>query len=284
MHLAPLAEIQSLISFTGQRYEIIIDANQAVASYWLRIGGGGGQCDGPLEKNETQAAIFAYAGAPWGNPTSTSYATPKVGCVEESSLVPAVAIDAVPPANPPTVLDLTMDTSKGVSWRVNGKAMLIDWTKPTLSYILNGTYTLPETDNGITISGANNWYYWLIQNHTPLPHPIHLHGHDFVVLAEGAGSGVGASLSLQNPLRRDTHTVAAGGYMVIGFIADNPGVWLLHCHIPFHVAGGLGVQFVERPAEIVGSLGDLSRISNECNAWNAYTSVLPGFKQWDSGL
>ncbi|KAF2397368.1 lcc1, laccase [Trichodelitschia bisporula] len=273
-----------LVLAVGQRYDVVIEANQPVANYWFRIGTGGGQCDGPNEKTDTQGAIFSYVGAPSGNPTSTPY-TLSTGCFDETGLVPFVALNPGSPATAPTELDLTLDVSAGVAWKVNNESILIDWTKPTLQYIENGTYTLPKTDNGITIAGGvDTWTFWLIQNDSPLPHPIHLHGHDFYVVADGTGSGTGVALNLQNPIRRDTHTVANGGYIVIAFNSDNPGAWLLHCHIPFHISGGLGVQFIERPTEVIGALGDLSGFNDGCKTWTAFENSIPGFSQGDSGL
>lgn len=275
----------SLVVAVGQRYEVIIDANQNVGSYWFRTSTGGGQCDGPNKKslaNDTQGSIFTYAGAAAGNPTSTSYNL-TTGCVEETNLVPYVSTTVPAPSGSPTLLDLTLDTTDGVFWRVNGEPIHILWTTPTLSYILNDTYVLPASDNGLTITGTG-WTFWLIQNDTPLPHPIHLHGHDFFVVATGTGSGTGVALNLNNPIRRDTHTAPAGGYVIIGFPADNPGAWLMHCHIPFHISGGLGVQFLERPSEIVSSLGDLSGLTGGCKSWIAYQDSVVGFVQPDSGL
>lgn len=262
---------------------MIIAANQTVGNYWLRVQTGGGQCDGPNEKTDTQGAIFTYTGAKSGNPNSTSY-TLGTGCTEETGLVPFVALNPTAPSSSPTELDLTLDTSNGVFWKVNGQAIQVDWTKPTLQYIENGTYTLPAQDNGISISGANQWVYWLIQNDTPLPHPIHLHGHDFYVVATGSGSGTGAATNTNNPIRRDTHSVDAQGYAIIGFQSDNPGAWLLHCHIPFHISGGLGVQFLERPTEIVKTIGSLSDFNAGCKTWTSYQNSVAGFTEGDSGL
>lgn len=277
----------SLTIGVGQRYDVIIKADQAIGNYWFRVATGGGQCDGPNEKmasNNTQGYIFNYDGCNRDSaPTSTSY-TLSQGCVEETSIAPIVQFTVPAPPTPPTKLDLVLDTSKGVAWKVNGNAMVIDWKTPTLSYIMNGTYNLPAIDNGLIINQAG-WTYWLIQNDTPLPHPIHLHGHDFFVLAAGTGDGATANYTLNNPIRRDTHTADAQGYMVIAFQADNPGAWLMHCHIPFHISGGLGVQFVERPSEVKGLLGDVSVFNQGCASWATFGQTGPlGFTQPDSGL
>jgi len=277
----------SLVIAVGQRYDVIINAKEDSGNYWFRTGTGGGQCDGPNAKwtnQDTQGAIFSYEGAVEGNPISTSYNL-TVGCVEETAanIVPYVSTTIPSPGGNPTVLDLTLDTTQGVFWKVNGQAMDISWLTPTISYVINGSYALPANDNGLTITGTG-WTFWQIQNETPLPHPIHLHGHDFFVVGYGNGSGAGVPLNLENPIRRDTHTVDTGGYLIIAFKADNPGAWLMHCHIPFHISGGLGVQFLERPSEIVGTLGDLSGYTDGCKTWATYQNSITDFQQGDSGL
>jgi len=52
------------------------------------------------------------------------------------------------------------------------------------------------------------------------------------------------------PMRRDTMMVAPNGYTVMRFRADNPGIWILHCHMEWHVTAGLTVTMVEAPLEI----------------------------------
>lgn len=42
---------------------------------------------------------------------------------------------------------------------------------------------------------------------------------------------------------KDTVTVPDGGYTIIRFIANNPGYWLFHCHIEFHVEVGMALVF-----------------------------------------
>ena len=41
-------------------------------------------------------------------------------------------------------------------------------------------------------------------------------------------------------LARDTVTLPAGGYLRLRWIVDNPGAWLTHCHIDWHLYVGLG--------------------------------------------
>jgi FtsP/CotA-like multicopper oxidase with cupredoxin domain len=257
------------------------------------VGTGGGQCDGPNEQataGNTKGALVVYEGStaaatPIGDP-----ATLPAGCVEMTTLEPFVTTVVPMPSEAPTTFELTLDTSAGVFWKVNGMAMDINWGTPSLSYVLNGTYSLPAGDNGVTID-TDGWVYYVIINESPLPHPIHLHGHDFWIIATGNGT-FAPNYNLQNPIRRDTHLVqgnsgvaGTGGYAVIAFQADNPGAWLMHCHIPFHISGGLGVQFLERPSEIMGTLGDVPFYTQGCSAWNTFqTTSNVKMVQSDSGL
>lgn len=103
-------------------------------------------------------------------------------------------------------------------------------------------------------------------------HPMHVHGYSFHVLKVGyrqtnasfANLGNNADINCQQPLcnyntswsnqtwhggniamenlprapRKDTVTVPAGGYVVIRFVADNPGLWNIHCHMDWHLGMG----------------------------------------------
>ncbi|KAG2241609.1 hypothetical protein Bca52824_096408 [Brassica carinata] len=63
-------------------------------------------------------------------------------------------------------------------------------------------------------------------------HPIHLHGHSFYVIGYGTGNydQQTARFNLEDPPYLNTIGVPVGGWAAIRFVADNPGLWLLHCH------------------------------------------------------
>ncbi|XP_071929878.1 laccase-5-like [Coffea arabica] len=79
-------------------------------------------------------------------------------------------------------------------------------------------------------------------------HPIHLHGYDFYIIAEGFGNfnpkTDTAKFNLVDPPLRNTASVPVQGWSVIRFVADNPGVWLLHCHLDVHITWGLAMAFI----------------------------------------
>ena len=109
-----------------------------------------------------------------------------------------------------------------------------------------------------------------------------------MVLAQGNGTFVPSSMKLKfdNPPRRDTMTLAAGGHLVIAFQTDNPGSWLMHCHVAWHASEGLAVQFVEREREISRTLepGSLEAFERTCERWHEYENEGVVYQQDDSGI
>jgi len=77
-------------------------------------------------------------------------------------------------------------------------------------------------------------------------HPIHLHGFNVFVLAQGLGQfdpRARGAFNLVNPQVRNTVAVPGGGWAVIRFTANNPGMWFMHCHLDAHLPLGLGMVF-----------------------------------------
>jgi FtsP/CotA-like multicopper oxidase with cupredoxin domain len=71
----------------------------------------------------------------------------------------------------------------------------------------------------------------VFENRTPMPHPMHLHGHTFQVVEIDGTRFPGA--------RRDTVLVTPGTRVTVAFDADNPGWWALHCHLLYHLDAGM---------------------------------------------
>jgi FtsP/CotA-like multicopper oxidase with cupredoxin domain len=72
-----------------------------------------------------------------------------------------------------------------------------------------------------------------IENHSGDVHPMHLHGHHAVVLSRDGEPATGS------PWWVDSLNVRDGETFEIAFLADNPGVWMDHCHNLQHAAEGL---------------------------------------------
>ncbi len=70
-------------------------------------------------------------------------------------------------------------------------------------------------------------------NETDEYHPMHLHGHIFSVISKNGQRITGS------PVHLDSILVAPHETWEVAFLADNPGLWMLHCHVLIHAAYGL---------------------------------------------
>ncbi|GAB2263932.1 hypothetical protein Droror1_Dr00026066 [Drosera rotundifolia] len=79
-------------------------------------------------------------------------------------------------------------------------------------------------------------------------HPLHLHGFNFFVVGQGFGNydpnQDPAGFNLVDPPERNTVGVPAGGWVAVRFLSNNPGVWLMHCHLEVHTSWGLKMAWV----------------------------------------
>lgn len=69
-------------------------------------------------------------------------------------------------------------------------------------------------------------------NDTDMAHPMHFHGHIFQVVK------INGKAITNGPLR-DTILVLPHTTKKIVFDADNPGIWMTHCHVLYHMAAGM---------------------------------------------
>jgi multicopper oxidase len=67
------------------------------------------------------------------------------------------------------------------------------------------------------------------RNTTTMWHPMHLHGHTFQMIRPDGSLGA----------RKDTAIVLPKQTVSTTFIADNPGIWMMHCHNTYHQEAGM---------------------------------------------
>ncbi|KAF1835885.1 hypothetical protein BDW02DRAFT_267828 [Decorospora gaudefroyi] len=164
-------------------------------------------------------------------------------------------------------LDLKMDNlADGANYAFFNDITYVHPKVPTLYTVLS---TGPNATNPI-IYGENTNAFVLAQNQVieiilnnddPGKHPFHLHGHAFQVITRspddaGFYDPANTPEPPSTPMRRDTILVRPNGHTVLRFRSDNPGVWLFHCHIEWHVASGLVATIVESPLAVQAQLMD----------------------------
>ncbi|KAL1837545.1 hypothetical protein VTJ49DRAFT_3668 [Mycothermus thermophilus] len=299
--------VDSLFLAVGQRYDVTIDANRPTGNYWFNVTfGGQTQCG--WSHHPHPAAIVRYDGAPNALPTNPGVPPVDHQCLDTMDLTPVVQKN-VPVSGfvkkPENTLPVTLgfEGSPPVFvWKINGSAVDVDWGRPVLEYVLqNNLSAIPASNNIVRVDGVNQWTYWLVENDPDgffsLPHPMHLHGHDFFVLGRSPDVEPGSQtryvfdpvidlprLRSSNPVRRDVTMLPAKGWLLLAFRTDNPGAWLFHCHIAWHVSGGFSVDFLERPDELRQSLqADKSDFERVCEEWREYWPTNP-YPKIDSGL
>ncbi|KAK8458109.1 hypothetical protein SEVIR_3G329700v4 [Setaria viridis] len=130
------------------------------------------------------------------------------------------------PDRPPVIFDYTADASDNATLKYTPKSTKVKTLRynETVEMVLQNTRLIAKES-----------------------HPMHLHGFNFFVLAQGFGNYNEAAakpqFNLVNPQERNTVAVPTGGWAVIRFLANNPGMWFMHCHFDAHLDLGLAMVF-----------------------------------------
>jgi FtsP/CotA-like multicopper oxidase with cupredoxin domain len=113
---------------------------------------------------------------------------------------------------------------------------------------------------------------WIFINKGDMIHPLHFHGYKFWLL--GSEYGVQAApatfnpdtdwgkLNFVDPPMRDSYDMPSYGWVVVRWVANNPGAWVFHCHIEAHLMMGMAfVVLVGDPDPMDPSSGKLLPLS-----------------------
>ena len=266
--------------------DILVTANQAskASAFWLRAIP---QLDCTKNANPQNAlGIVSYS---FNSSTPTTKGRKfEDHCEDEpyESIVPVVPHIVGPPDTEVVENANRSWNSDGIiKWSLNSTTMIAEWNHPSLLKLSTNT-SFTDSNAVIRIPKKDAWVYLAIETELDISHPIHLHGFDYHILAQGVGPyGPNVTLKTENPPRRDTALLPAKGHLIIAFLTDNPGVWLMHCHIGWHAAEGFSLQFVVREDEIPALVSDqeYEEIEKGCKAWNDFSYGMK-MEQDDSGI
>jgi len=107
--------------------------------------------------------------------------------------------------------------------------------RPGLFWTING-HLFPDVPTFVVAEGDIVRVH--LTNTSGEVHPMHLHGHRLVVLARNGVASTGS------PWVVDSLNVGNGESYDVAFVADNPGVWMDHCHNLPHATEGLVAHLV----------------------------------------
>jgi FtsP/CotA-like multicopper oxidase with cupredoxin domain len=264
--------VQRVTIAAGQRASVIITipSSDAGKKFWIRAGMDP-SCWGWLAPNLNRIVqgvvrVRTTSGqVPTGLPTTSDWPSPSTadpysaGCVDPpaNSLVPLV------PENVPTTVTgrqrfFTVGSFATIPplFLVNNVSYL---SRPWLPFINNyqpgGSGTINPSYIGYVTFPTGDWYDLVIANGDPFAHPYHLHSIDMHIVAEGSGNPTDSQLNAltyqtTNPLRRDTISIPANSFVVARLHTNIPGIWMMHCHVGWHLGNGFAGAIVVQPSVI----------------------------------
>lgn len=172
--------------------------------------------------------IIRYDSTSTDDPSSTAY-TYTDSCDDEDAtdLVPYLTYDVGTDYSVSDSFTGQLDfTEQYTKWKMGASTFISDWDYPSVLHVADGNTTWSSEENAILLPTAGEWVMFVVETTFAQAHPIHLHGHDFWILATGTGTYDSSTVTLQtsNNPRRDVVMLPASGYVVIAFRTENPGV------------------------------------------------------------
>nr|VTP04381.1 Copper resistance protein A precursor [Mycobacterium riyadhense] len=153
-----------------------------------------------------RALLSTAAGAPPDATFQPSELNGRVGTVDMFTAIPPASL-GTSQSDVNLALELT-GSMMNYNWSINGKPYP---QSPPLTINQGQRATLTFT------------------NSTMMYHPMHVHGHTFQVIKPDGSLGT----------RKDTVNVLPNQKLSAMLVADNPGIWMIHCHNAYHQEAGM---------------------------------------------
>ncbi|KAF2669477.1 laccase I, partial [Microthyrium microscopicum] len=271
----------------GQRTDVIVEATgDSTGSYWFRsqLGVGQASCSLPDGIAPNATAVIYYEDAdPDAVPTTeTDITSDQIYTCSNDPLtqtVPQFEISSDPVGDLYTQVFNIDFTNNGTNylWTVNNISARVDYDVSQLALAAQGQLNPKPEWNVYTLPNSGTVRFVMYNSFPFTAHPMHMHGHNFQVLAEGFGTWDGSITNPSNPQRRDVQFLQKAqadgtrSYTVIQIELDNPSINILHCHLAWHVSAGLYVALVERPDDI-RNITIPSAVTDTCTKWAGYVA------------
>lgn len=271
-----LVQAKSSTSQSQSQWSQKMTKTDKIGSFWLRVDSLFGlpwtartADQVPAGFNPNALAIIDYESNATADPTTSRWATEvSIGEFDYNPVNPVVL-----PIKPDqrVVVEFTLGVIQPnprflgyISLDGGDFSSLVIPPKPPLFSIAQGMKTaeLPKSANAIKLK-HNDHVEVVVVNETPDQHPFHLHAHSPWIIKSGHATrealmaGNLTDYRLKGAMQHDVFTVPPCitddtgactdelGYVVYRLNADNPGVWIMHCHIDWHFVLGLSMLFIE---------------------------------------
>ncbi len=117
----------------------------------------------------------------------------------------------------PSVALPSREPDRTIRIRLTGGMAAYDWAFDGKPYSADRRHPVEEGER-VRLVFTNTTAMW---------HPLHLHGHTFALAGKAGGP------------RKDTAVILPKASLAVDFDADNPGLWMLHCHNVYHAEAGM---------------------------------------------
>ena len=269
-------EADTLLIAVAQRYTILLTTkNSTDANYAIVTIADSSLLDvipSDLQLNNTNWLQY-NSSAPHNQAVLTVDDSSDIDPFDDITLVPYDNMPLLPEPDMVITTSVIMnDLDNGISYAFLDNISFTTPKVPTLyTVVSSGNYSTDATIYGDYTHSVLLEHNQVVQinlnNADTGSHPFHLHGHNFQVIDRAPSYGPDFFSYLNyasnipfdpnnhtafpaTPARRDTFLLPPNGYVVLRFVADNPGVWFFHCHIDWHLASGLGMLLIEAPDQI----------------------------------
>ncbi|CAG8925708.1 unnamed protein product [Penicillium salamii] len=254
-------KVDTLTLSNGPRYSVLVQLNNTPGDYRMTFASAG------FNQKIAGYGVLSYIN---GDPSVVGTSLLNYGGVESPGAIPLIenTIKPLIPNAPAQEADATFILAigrieKAWKWSLNGDHsydLSLEAEKPLLWD--------PESqeNSSLVITAKNGTWVDIIFDVTATKrtlqpgHPIHKHSNTVYVI--GAGNGkfnwttvaearkeIPHLFNLENPPRRDTFTTLPAfqgpSWMAVRYHVQNPGAFLLHCHIDPHLTGGMALAMLD---------------------------------------
>ncbi|WVQ76952.1 hypothetical protein IAR50_006631 [Cryptococcus sp. DSM 104548] len=229
-----------------------------------------------LQINNTIQIVYDSA-----NAAAAEWYPDSITTFNDTALTPLRAVELLTEPDVEIVLNAYFDTYDDGTNRASFNN--ITYQMPTSTPSMLTALTMGDDANNTKVYGAmtNAFTYkhmdvvsLTVYNWDAGFHPFHFHGHEFQVVhksfdvtSNDTEVNPAINENQSNPARRDTIVIPPTGSVTLRWRADNPGAWMFHCHIDWHLASGLAAVFIEAPEVFQESKDQVpSQITDQCAA------------------
>ena len=262
--------VDTFLMYNGERYSAMVKLDQAPGAYTMHF------ANNIPDQVISGYASLTYTNAPSGSTANlnSSDAAINYGGASTSSSVVALDETSIQSFNVPPPSDnvsalyiLTMGRyGSNWQWTLDGNASY-GLQLQDMNPLLFTNHPQTAGEQNLTIrTNSGDWIDVILQsalapsNPAQPPHPIHKHGNKGYLIGGATGTFNYSSVAEAQKAQPSAFNITTASYrdsfntpailqapawIAFRYQANDPGAWLMHCHIQTHLTGGMAVQILD---------------------------------------